>query len=197
MLVVVVSPRPVAAFHLGRVAHGQDLLEVLDDVLLDFLTLVARPDVFVLQTEAILLVDLGNLLRHLTFLDCRQIRELEVFISDTLGQKLHVPDIIFAGLAGRETQTFHFIIDQDGSGIDILPENRIDRGEQLDRLNGFLRHPGFVQVEVEFLIIIFPPGIFRVDQYFLDTAVGEEFLLQLFRPGIQFVVVVAIHFDAV
>ena len=65
------------------------------------------------------------------------------------------------------------------------------------RVDALLRHVLLVQVEVEFLIVILPPGELRIDEHFLDTPVRQQLGLQLLRPLIEFVVVVAVHPDAV
>ena len=64
-------------------------------------------------------------------------------------------------------------------------------------INPLLSHTLLIQIEVKLLIIVFPPGKFRLDKHFLDATVRKQYLLQLFGPCIELVIIVAIHLDAI
>ena len=64
-------------------------------------------------------------------------------------------------------------------------------------INPLLCHTLFVQIEIELLIIIFPPGKLRLDKYLLYATVRKQYFLQLLSPCIEFIVIVTIHFDAI
>ena len=142
-----------------------------------------------------MLVYFGYFLRHLSFLDSCQLCQFVRLAGDGLRHVLHAPYVVFMRLAGGKLQFLRLLVHHNRSGIDIFSENRIQGSEQFDRLYVLLRQPGFVQVEVEFLVIVFPPGEFRVDQHLLDAAMGEQLGFQPFGPFVQFIVVITIHLD--
>ena len=50
-----------------------------------------------------------------------------------------------------------------------------------------------VQVQEEFAIIILVPREFRVDGYFLDSAMPQQLFFQLLAPISQFIVIISVH----
>lgn len=118
-------------------------------------------------------------------------------VSYSIGKELHCPDVIFGRLAGRELDFLRSLLGRYRANLQILAEDGAHRREKHLRVDALLRHALLVQVEVEFLIVILPPGELRIDEHFLDTPVRQQLGLQLLRPLIEFVVVVAVHPDAV
>lgn len=69
LFIVLFVPIPVSAFRLGGITHRQYGIDFLQVAFLYLISLIGSPDIFVLQTEAVLLVYFANLLRHLSFFD--------------------------------------------------------------------------------------------------------------------------------
>ena len=63
MFIVLFVPIPVSAFRLGGITHRQYGIDFLQVAFLYLISLIGSPDIFVLQTEAVLLVYFANLLR--------------------------------------------------------------------------------------------------------------------------------------
>ena len=107
---------------------------------------------------------------------------------------LHCPYIPLFRLPRRQLYLFRALFRHHRTDFHIPPIYRTDGGKQSPGSNPFLRHPPFVQIEIEFRVIILPPGEIGTDGHFPDTAVGQQLFFQLFRLCIQLVIIVPVHF---
>ena len=145
-----------------------------------------------------MLVLLGNLLRHLPFLHSSQSGELVVLpVGRAIGEELHRPHVILARLAGREPDVLRPALRDHRTRLHVPAEDRLDGRKQVLGVYALLRHALFVQIEVELLIVILPPRELRLDKHLLDTAVRKQHFLQFLGPGIEFIVIIAVHLDAI
>ena len=193
---VLLVPAPIGVLALGGVAHGERAVELSQDALLYLVALRARPDVLVLQAEAVLLVHLGDFLRRLPPLDGRQVGQFVASLLRGVGHLAQAPDIVVARLRRGEAQPLALVVHHDRAGLYVFPEYGADRVEQLDGPDMGARHALLVEVEVKLLVVVFPPRELGADLHLLDAPVGEQLLAQLPRPLVQLVVVVAVHYDA-
>ena len=92
-------------------------------------------------------------------------------------KKLHGPYIIVGRLSGRKSNTFRTAFRHHRTHLHILAEYRLDSGEQVLGISPLLSHTLLIQIEVKLLIIVFPPGKFRLDKHFLDATVRKQYLL--------------------
>ena len=163
-------------------------------LLQDALAHLVGADVLVLQAQTVLLVFLGYLLGHLAFLHSGQFGELVVLAAlRAIGVELHGPDVVFAGLAGRQPYLLAAGLGSHRAHLHVAPEDGAHGGKERGGINALLRHPLLVEVEIEFLVVVFPPRELRADVYLLDAPVAQQLCFQPLGPLIQFVVVVAVH----
>ena len=64
-------------------------------------------------------------------------------------------------------------------------------------IDTFLSHAFLIQVEIEFLIIIFPPREFRLNKYLFYAAVRKQYFFQFLGPCIKFIVIITVHLDTI
>ena len=194
MLIVLSSPRPVIVLRFGSISHWKNLIKFLQIFLQQLMPLFRRTDILILQAQPVLLVFLGYFLRHLPFFHCCQFRQFIFFSACRKRIILHCPHIPFFRLAGRQFYFFRTFFRRHRTNLHIPSIYRSDSGKQSSGSDIFLRHSELVQTEIKFHIIILPPREVGTDRYFLDAAVRQELLFQLFRPVIQFVIIIPIHF---
>ncbi len=110
---------------------------------------------------------------------------------------LQRPNIVILALTARQLDIFAFAVDNQGASPYIFGKNGLQRGKQFARHKAFGSQPLPVQIEREFPVIVLVPREIGINQYLLDTPVGQQPVFERVCPGRQFVVVVAVEFHAV